>query len=172
VLKVVVAIVGERVVTNNVDRDVGYYRSGSRGAEDKCKQRPQSYAHDSGLLRDIGASLGSRGHASFGPQVSRAGAATRPSGSMRRSNALMNKRARVLRAIFRGIARLQRSFTIEVGPLRASGVPAILVGVTGIILASGVTAALAKGASRLPETLGEARNLADALNAGSPRLKS
>ena len=49
---------------------------------------------------------------------------------------------------------------------------AISPGVTGIILASGVTAALAKGASRLPETLGEARNLADALNAGSPRLKS
>jgi len=56
--------------------------------------------------------------------------------------------------------------------VRASGVPAVLLGVTGIILASGVTAALAKGASRLPEMLGEARNLADALNAGSPRLKS
>jgi hypothetical protein len=96
----------------------------------------------------------------------------RPSGAMRRTNVLMNKRARVLRAILRGIARVQRTFTIEIGPLRASGVPAILVGVTGIVLASGVTAALAKGASRLPETLGEARNLADALNAGSPRLKS
>ena len=47
----------------------------------------------------------------------------------------MNKRARTLRAIFRGIARLQRSFTLEVGPLRATGVPAILVGVTGIIVA-------------------------------------
>jgi hypothetical protein len=74
---------------------------------------------------------------------------------------LMNKRARVLRAFLRGFARIQRTFTIEVGPLRASGV-----------LASGVTAALAKGASRLPETLGEARNLAEALNTGSPRLKS
>jgi hypothetical protein len=84
----------------------------------------------------------------------------------------MNKRARNLRALFRGLARLQRSFTIEVGPLRASGVPAILLGVSGIVLASGVTAALAKGATRLPETLGEARGLAEALNAGSPRLKS
>jgi hypothetical protein len=91
---------------------------------------------------------------------------------MRRTIVLMNKRARVLRAFLRGIARVQRTFTIEVGPLRAGGVPAILVGVTGIILASGVTAALAKGANRLPETLGEARNLAEALNAGSPRLKS
>ncbi len=67
---------------------------------------------------------------------------------------------------------MQRAFSIEIGPLRATGVPAILLGVTGVILASGVTAALTKGATRLPETLGEARGLADALNAGSPRLKS
>ena len=84
----------------------------------------------------------------------------------------MNNRARSLRAFFRGLARLQRTFTIEIGPLRASGVPAILIGVTGIVLASGITAALAKGATRLPETLGEARGLAEAMNAGSPRLKS
>ncbi|HEX3456828.1 MAG TPA: hypothetical protein VHR97_02645 [Candidatus Baltobacteraceae bacterium] len=84
----------------------------------------------------------------------------------------MNKRARSLRALFRGLARLQRSFTLEIGPLRATGVPAVLVGVTGIIVAGGVTAALAKSASRLPETLGEARGLADSLNARNPRLKS
>jgi hypothetical protein len=84
----------------------------------------------------------------------------------------MNNRARTLRAFLRGIARVQRTFTIEIGPLRASGIPAILIGVTGIVLASGVTAALFKGADRLPETLGQARNLADALNAGSPRLKA
>jgi hypothetical protein len=86
---------------------------------------------------------------------------------------VMNNRARTLRAFFRGIARIQKTFTIEIGPLRASGVPAVLLGVTGIILASGVTAALAKGATRLPETLGEARGLADALNASAAaRLKS
>jgi hypothetical protein len=84
----------------------------------------------------------------------------------------MNDRAKAIRAFFRGLARLQRTLSIEFGPFRASGVPAILIGVTGIVLASGVTAALAKGATRLPETLGEARGLADALNAGSPRLKS
>ena len=38
------------------------------------------------------------------------------------------------------------------------------MGVSGIVLASGVTAALAKGATRLPETLNEARGLAEALN--------
>lgn len=83
----------------------------------------------------------------------------------------MNDRGRSLRAFFRGLARLQRSFTIEIGPLRASGVPAILIGVTGIVLASGITAALAKGAPRLPEALGEVRGLAEALNSGSPRLR-
>jgi hypothetical protein len=87
-------------------------------------------------------------------------------------NAAMDNRMRGLRAFFRGLARVQRTFTIEVGPLRASGVPAILIGVTGIVLASGVTAALAKGATRLPETLGEARGLAEALNSRSPRLRS
>ena len=84
----------------------------------------------------------------------------------------MNNRARTLRALFRGLARLQRTLAIEIGPFRASGVPAVLIGVTGIILASGVTVALAKGATRLPETLSEARGLADALNAGSPRLRA
>ena len=77
-----------------------------------------------------------------------------------------------LRAFFRGVARVQRTFGIEIGPIRARGLPAVLLGVTGIILAGGVTAALARGATRLPETLGEARALAEAINAGSPRLKS
>ena len=84
----------------------------------------------------------------------------------------MNSPGRSLRAFFRGLARVQRTFTIEIGPLRASGVPAILIGVTGIVLAGGITAALSKGATRLPETLGEARGLAEALNSGSPRLRS
>lgn len=84
----------------------------------------------------------------------------------------MNDRTGALRAFFRGVARIQRTFKIEVGPLRASGMPAILIGVTGIVLASGVAAALAKGSTRLPETLGEARALAEALNSGSPRLRS
>jgi hypothetical protein len=84
----------------------------------------------------------------------------------------MNRRIKSLRAFLRGFARVQRTFTIEIGPLRATGVPAILVGVTGIVLASGITAALTKSSTRLPETLGEARGLAEALHAGSPRLRS
>ncbi len=84
----------------------------------------------------------------------------------------MKRRFRSLAAFFRGAARLQKSFTIQVGPLRATGVPAILLGAGGIVLASGITAALNKSANRLPETLSEARGLAQALSGGSPRLKS
>ena len=78
----------------------------------------------------------------------------------------------MLRAIFRSVARVQRTFTLELGPLKATGIPAILIGVGGIVLASGITAALSKGATRLPETLGEARGLAEAVYSHSPRLKS
>jgi hypothetical protein len=84
----------------------------------------------------------------------------------------MSDPARTVRAVFRGLARLQKTFSIEVGPLRATGMPALLLGVSSIVLASGITAALAKSATRLPETLGEARGLAEAVNTGSPRLRS
>ena len=84
----------------------------------------------------------------------------------------MKRRMRTLAAFFRGAAKLQKSFTIQIGPLRATGVPAILIGASGIVLASGLTAAISKSANRLPETLSEARGLAQALSGGSPRLKS
>jgi hypothetical protein len=75
----------------------------------------------------------------------------------------MKKRGRVVRAVFRGIARVQHSFEIHIGPIHARGMPAILIGVTGIVVASGITAMLAKSAERLPETLREARGLADSI---------
>jgi len=79
-----------------------------------------------------------------------------------------------IKAFFRGLARANKTFSLEFGPLRASGVPAILIGVSAIVVASGVTAALAKSAPRLPETLGEARGLVEAMNANATaaRLKS
>jgi len=76
----------------------------------------------------------------------------------------------VVRAVFKGIARMERSYTIEVGPLRATGVPAILVAVTGVVLASGVVALLSRAGSRLPETLREAQGLAQTLRGDRPRL--
>jgi len=84
----------------------------------------------------------------------------------------MSTRADIVKAVFRGLQRSYKSWSIEVGPLRATGVPAILIGAAGIVLASGVTAALVKGAPRLPETLSEARGLAEALTPSPKRLPS
>jgi hypothetical protein len=80
----------------------------------------------------------------------------------------MNNRSSTIRAIFRGIARVHKTFTIEIGSFRATGVPAILVGVSGIVVASGVAAVLVNGANRMPETLNAARGLAEALSGGAP----
>jgi len=82
----------------------------------------------------------------------------------------MKKRAAAVRAFFRGVARVQREFTIEVGPVRATGVPAVLLGVTGIVAASGLAAFLGRSAQRLPETLNEAQGLAQTLRGDRPRL--
>ena len=84
----------------------------------------------------------------------------------------MKNSAGIVKAIFRGLARAAKTFNLEIGPLRATGVPAVLLGVTGIVLASGITAALAKSANRLPETLSEARGLAEALTSPPKRLQS
>ena len=83
----------------------------------------------------------------------------------------MSDRVTRMKLLFRGIARVQKTFSFQLGPLRATGVPAILLGVGGIVLAGGVAAALSKSAPRLPETLSEARGLAEAMNARL-RLKS
>lgn len=61
---------------------------------------------------------------------------------------------------FKGLARVTKSFKLEVGPVRAQGVPAVLVAVTGVVVAAGVARALTEHSERLPETLREARALA------------
>ncbi len=82
----------------------------------------------------------------------------------------MARRTGLVKAVFKGIARMQESFTIDVGPLRATGVPAILMAVTGVVVAGGVASMLSKGAARLPETLREARGLAETIRGDRPRL--
>ncbi len=82
----------------------------------------------------------------------------------------MANNASVVRAVFKGIARTQSTFTLELGPIRATGVPAILVAVTGVVLAGGVVSTLSRSAARLPETLREARGLAETLRGDRPRL--
>ncbi|MGH8163963.1 MAG: hypothetical protein ACREP1_06480 [Rhodanobacteraceae bacterium] len=72
---------------------------------------------------------------------------------------------------FKGLARVTRSFKLEIGPIRAAGVPAVLIAVSGIVLAAGIAKALSQGSDRLPETLREARGLAETLRHDDvPRL--
>lgn len=73
---------------------------------------------------------------------------------------------------FKGLAKVTKTFSLEIGPVRAKGVPAILVGVTGIVLAAGVARALSQSSDRLPETLREARSLAQAVRPEVPKLPS
>jgi len=74
--------------------------------------------------------------------------------------------------VFKGLARVTETFTLEVGPLRATGVPAALVGLAGVVLAAGTVRALAQHSERLPETLREARALAQTLRPEPPKLRS
>ena len=67
---------------------------------------------------------------------------------------------------FKGVSRVTRTFKLEAGPFRAQGVPAVLVAVTGVLVA----AAIAKSASNLPETLREARALAQTMRREPQRL--
>ena len=82
----------------------------------------------------------------------------------------MAKSASVVKAVFRGLAKIASKGEIDVGPIRATGLPAVLVAVTGIAIGSGIAALLAKNAERLPETLREARSLAETLRGDQRRL--
>lgn len=79
-------------------------------------------------------------------------------------------KASIVRAVFKGIARMNDSYAIEVGPIRAKGVPAILVAVTGIVVGAGIAQLLVRTADKLPETLTQARGLAETLRRDHPRL--
>jgi len=82
----------------------------------------------------------------------------------------MSKAASIVRAVFKGIARLDKTYTIDIGPVRATGVPAVLVAVTGIVVGAGIASLLSRAGARLPETLHEARGLAETFRGDRPRL--
>jgi hypothetical protein len=56
-------------------------------------------------------------------------------------------------------ARVLRASRIRIGRIRAMGVPAILIGVAGVILAAGAARSLRTVAPMLPETLRELKSL-------------
>jgi hypothetical protein len=59
-------------------------------------------------------------------------------------------------------ARLMRASRLRFGTLRAMGVPAILIGVAGVIVAAGISRSFRTIAPMLPETLRELKSLVDA----------
>lgn len=92
-------------------------------------------------------------------------------GAGARAPAAYNRRVNFYK-YFKGLAKVTKTFSLEIGPVRAQGVPAILVGVTGVVLAAGVAKALMQSSDRLPETLREARSLAQAVRPEVPKLPS
>ncbi|MEA2718753.1 MAG: hypothetical protein QOJ39_617 [Candidatus Eremiobacteraeota bacterium] len=68
-------------------------------------------------------------------------------------------------------ARILRASSIRVGDVRVRGVPAILLGVSAIVLSAGTVRALARAAPSLGEALREATKLVDAVRSdrGDPR---
>ena len=68
----------------------------------------------------------------------------------------------------KGFAKLQRSFDLRIGPIRATGVPAILLGTAAVVLAAGAARALVRAGEALPETLREAKGLAQSLRDARP----
>lgn len=72
---------------------------------------------------------------------------------------------------FKNVARVMRTFRIEAGPFRAQGAPAVLVALSGVLVAAAVARAIVTGSDRLPETLREARALAQSMRHDAPRLQ-
>ncbi|HTJ25047.1 MAG TPA: hypothetical protein VMA36_02680 [Candidatus Limnocylindria bacterium] len=68
-------------------------------------------------------------------------------------------------------ARILRASSVRFGSLRVRGVPAILLGVSSVVLAAGTVRALGIAAPSLPEVLREAKLLIEANRADRPRLK-
>lgn len=56
----------------------------------------------------------------------------------------------------RDLARVTKTFRLEVGPLRARGVPAILLGVSAVVASAGFARLLTNNPAALSETIREA----------------
>lgn len=72
---------------------------------------------------------------------------------------------------FKSVSRVTRTFKIEAGPFRAEGPPAVLVALSGVIVAAAIARAIVTSSDRLPEMLREARALAQSMRPDAPRLQ-
>ncbi|GAC1654650.1 MAG: hypothetical protein NVS9B12_05350 [Vulcanimicrobiaceae bacterium] len=70
---------------------------------------------------------------------------------------------------FKDLARVAKSFKIEIGGFRAQGVPAVILALGGLTVAAGLVRVLNQNAAMLPETLREAKGLIESLRSGDPK---
>jgi hypothetical protein len=69
------------------------------------------------------------------------------------------------------LERIVRRSRVRLGKSKFTGLPAIFIGVAAVVTAAGVTAAMGKAATALPEMVRETRELLTVLNGGRrPRL--
>ena len=57
---------------------------------------------------------------------------------------------------FRDLARVTKTFRLELGPLKAKGVPAVLLGAAAVVGAAGFARLLSENPAALTETIREA----------------
>jgi hypothetical protein len=69
------------------------------------------------------------------------------------------------------LERMVRRSRVRIGKNRFTGLPAVLAGVAVIVAAAGVTAAMSKAATALPDLVRETRELYLAVNGGRRRLE-
>ena len=70
-------------------------------------------------------------------------------------------------------ARALKSFKLEIGGIKAQGPPAMLLALSGLVLAAGAAKVLAQNVGSLPETLREAKGFVESLREPSvKRLNS
>jgi len=69
-------------------------------------------------------------------------------------------------------ARILRASKLRFGPLRARGVPAILLGAASIVVAAGAVRVLRDGAPNLPESIRELRQLLESSRRDPKKLPS
>jgi hypothetical protein len=58
---------------------------------------------------------------------------------------------------FRDFYRLAKTAKLTYGDFKATGLPAVIISLSGLVLASGIARAIASSAASLPETVREGR---------------
>jgi hypothetical protein len=69
---------------------------------------------------------------------------------------------------FRDLSRVTKTFRLEIGPLKARGVPAILLGSAAIVASAGFARLLAQNPTALTETIREATRFVGVLRGNVP----